>query len=194
MTISRFSIYLCSNTFTMNITAYPIIYGNERRMGIRVEGFDLNFIPLIKSLPLCYYDPKTKLWHMPYTPSQWAKCKETFIGHEIAIVSEERIIPKKEPSSLVNETNAFHKVESTPKSQMLSVVQGPSSTEFIYIICPKELTESLVMLIKTSMGESGIMNAWLGKYPIHSVQSEQLECKSSRSRKLSFDACQSKQI
>jgi integrase/recombinase XerD len=133
----------------MRITAYPITIGDEKRIGMRVEGFDPNFIPLIKSLPHCYYDPKTKLWHMPYTPMHWSKCKEIFAGHEILIEGKEIALQPNEAQA--DSGTKINEILGTKaqKPSMISVKLDPSSKEFLYIICPKDLTEQWVSVIKS---------------------------------------------
>jgi integrase/recombinase XerD len=162
----------------MTIITSPLTHGGEQRICIKVEGFDAAFVTLVKSIPRCFFDGTLRMWHMPYTPEHWAKLKEVFNGHEIKIdvtelqgaIPPPLVTAEQKPKIEVFALATVHSTEQKTvpmesvkppelpatkpeqNSAMISVVPDPSSSDFIYLICPRAHTEKYVPIIRNIHG------------------------------------------
>ena len=88
----------------MKIQVFPLMYENQKRIGIRPLGFDQSFPTLMKKIPGNRWTPNEKCWHIPYQQEAYAKLKRLF-GEGQVIVLQQRPLPSTKKKKNIKKTN-----------------------------------------------------------------------------------------
>lgn len=83
----------------MKIQVFPLLYQNERRIGIYPMGFDKAFPGMMKKVPGSRWTPEERCWHIPYQKEAYAELRRLFGAKQVIILKERPPSPPvKKPS------------------------------------------------------------------------------------------------
>lgn len=73
----------------MKIQIFPLTYSGQRRIGVKVLGFDRAFPGLMKQIPGSRWTKEERCWHIPYQSQNYAALRRIF-GEGQVIISRDK--------------------------------------------------------------------------------------------------------
>jgi site-specific recombinase XerD len=92
----------------MKIQVFPLIVDGQRRIGVRIRGFDPRFPNLMKQIPGSRWTPEERCWHIPYDSQAYKDLQHLFGIGQIEVLTQ---APKPQPKNKASNSHNWQNLQ-----------------------------------------------------------------------------------